>query len=83
MLKLNFSPFPILELERLIFRAIRDTDVNEIFALIGFYRTLNKHQTIRIINDLKKIYTWNFTLNPIHLEIKTGKIIRLSRRKWK
>jgi len=33
MLKLNFSPFPILESERLIFRAIRDTDVNEIFAL--------------------------------------------------
>jgi len=57
MLKLNFSPFLILELERLIFRAIRDTNVNEIFALIGFYRTPNKHQTIITIHDLKKIYT--------------------------
>ncbi len=33
MLELNFSPFPVLESERLLFRAIRDTDVHEIFAL--------------------------------------------------
>ena len=33
MLDINFSPFPVLESERLIFRAIRDTDINEIFAL--------------------------------------------------
>ena len=33
MLQLNFSPFPVLESERLVFRAIKETDVNEIFAL--------------------------------------------------
>ncbi|VXB66471.1 Alanine acetyltransferase [Flavobacterium sp. 9AF] len=33
MLQLNFSPFPILESERLHFRALQQTDVNEIFAL--------------------------------------------------
>lgn len=33
MLELNFSPFPVLASERLLFRAIRDTDVPEIFAL--------------------------------------------------
>lgn len=33
MLQPNFSPFPVLESERLHFRALRDTDVNEIFAL--------------------------------------------------
>lgn len=33
MLQPNFSPFPILESDRLIFRAIKETDVHEIFAL--------------------------------------------------
>lgn len=33
MLQLTFSPFPILESERLLFRAIKETDVHEIFAL--------------------------------------------------
>lgn len=33
MLQLNFTPFPVLESERLLFRAIKETDVHEIFAL--------------------------------------------------
>lgn len=33
MLELNFSPFPVLESERLVFRAIKDTDIKEIYAL--------------------------------------------------
>lgn len=33
MLEINFSTFPILESERLLFRAISDTDIHEIFAL--------------------------------------------------
>ncbi|WP_130734550.1 GNAT family N-acetyltransferase [Flavobacterium sp. J27] len=33
MLELNFSPFPVLESERLHFRALRESDANEIFAL--------------------------------------------------
>lgn len=33
MLQPNFSPFPILESERLLFRPIKDTDVTEILAL--------------------------------------------------
>lgn len=33
MLQLNFSPFPILESERLHFRRLTDTDAPEIFAL--------------------------------------------------
>lgn len=33
MLQPNFTPFPVLESERLVFRAIKETDVHEIFAL--------------------------------------------------
>lgn len=33
MLTINFTPFPILETERLILRRVENTDVNEIFAL--------------------------------------------------
>lgn len=33
MLTINFTPFPILETERLILRRVDNTDVNEIFAL--------------------------------------------------
>ena len=33
MLAINFTPFPILETERLLLRRITENDVNEIFAL--------------------------------------------------
>lgn len=33
MLNFNFSPFPILETERLVFKRIKDEDANEIIAL--------------------------------------------------
>ncbi len=33
MLKLNFSPFPIIKTERLLLRQVNNDDVNEIFVL--------------------------------------------------
>ena len=33
MLKFNFTPFPILETDRLILRRVDNTDVNEIFSM--------------------------------------------------
>jgi ribosomal-protein-alanine N-acetyltransferase len=33
MLEFNFTPFPILETERLILRRVENTDVNEIFSM--------------------------------------------------
>jgi ribosomal-protein-alanine N-acetyltransferase len=33
MLTINFTPFPILETERLVLRRVNENDVNEVFAL--------------------------------------------------
>ena len=40
MLQLNFSPFPILESERLRFRRLTNEDAPEIFALRGNPETM-------------------------------------------
>ncbi len=40
MLQLNFSPFPILESERLVFRKLTDTDAPEILELRGNPETM-------------------------------------------
>ena len=34
MLTINFSPFPILETERLLLRRVDSNDIKEIFALV-------------------------------------------------
>ncbi|MBL0356759.1 MAG: GNAT family N-acetyltransferase [Chitinophagaceae bacterium] len=40
MLQLNFTPFPILSTERLVLRAVEQTDANEIFFLRSDQRVL-------------------------------------------
>ena len=40
MLTLSFSPFPILESERLLLRAVTEEDVNEVIALRGNPETM-------------------------------------------
>lgn len=53
-----------------------ETLLSDLYAFLSS-KTINEHQTIITIDELKKIYTSNFTLGPIHLEIKTGEIIGL------
>ncbi|NHN27828.1 ABC transporter ATP-binding protein [Flavobacterium jejuense] len=40
-------------------------------------KAINEHQIIITVDNVRKVYNSNFTLGPIHLEIKTGEIIGL------
>ena len=80
MLDLNFDPFPTIETERLILRAIKDTDANELFHLRSDKNVMqfidrplaetidDALKLIKVISDghtNKESITWAITLKDI------------------
>ncbi len=86
MLKLNFTPFPIIKTERLLLRQVNNDDVNEIFVLRSDERVMRyldktpaqsldeAYEFIKKITELEKnseAVTWGIALKNEHNLIGT------------
>lgn len=68
MIELNFSPFPILQTERLLLRSLQQSDANEIFALrsddnVNKYIERQKATSIKDAHDFIERITQSISNN--------------------
>lgn len=72
MLEFNFTPFPVIETERLILRRITNDDVNEVFELRSNPETMkyiprplakNSEDVLALINEIESKIVTNIGIN--------------------